>query len=193
MIATCLALAACADGGRQAFHFLWPDIDDPYVAACRQWSRSAALYDGINTELTATATIKARAWREAFATRYANVYGLDEAEEAKILHDQLRAHEAGTDVIVAVASRKRDITRLEPNTKNWRIQAVQGDIAHEPIEIRPLKRDNWPPEKLAAFFPHHTRWQKYYIIRFEPLASGPVRLMISGPAGKVEFDWQNYK
>lgn len=193
MCMTCLTLAACSGEGRQALDFLWPDLNDPYVQACTQWSRSASLYDGIETEVSAVATLMSRPWRQAYAHRYADVYGLTQVEEQNFFEDQLKAHEEATTFVLALAGRKRELTRLDKRMKTWRVTAQQGETVRFPLEMRPLRREDWPAERLAAFFPHHTRWQKYYFIRFEPLSEGPVRLLVSGPAGRVAFDWQNYK
>ncbi|MFK4764143.1 hypothetical protein ACI3L3_05100 [Desulfobaculum sp. SPO524] len=193
LIVTCLTLGACSVEGRQAVDFLWPDLNDPYVAATRTWSRSQTLYDGVNAEFTAVATLASSDWREAYAQRYGEVYGLTPQEQQDFLDDQMRAHERETTFIVAVSGAKRELTRLAPRLKTWRITVQNDGRTVLPQEVRPLQEEDWSSERLAAFFPHHTRWQKYYFIRFEPLSAGPVRLMVSGPAGRVAFDWQNYK
>lgn len=191
-----LALSACQFSGltgKQAEEALWPEHTGPYVAASRDWTRKDVQYDGVNMELTAVATLKGMPWREAFVDRSAAVYSLSADEREKLLADQRAAHEGGTGVVLALESPTYGNEQLSVDSGRWSVFALQGENKLYPLEIRPMKKKYWPKTKLKAFFPQYTRWQTYYDVRFERMVPGPVRLVVSGPAGVVEMDWEHFE
>lgn len=189
----CLALASCANQSQQALEFIWPGLMDQYVETSDEWTRTETLYDGIDREAEVRVLLKSDAWRRSFTDHWADVYALEPAAKQKFLDDQLAAHKAGTDFVVAVESSKKDLRSLDTRMRNWRVVAIQNGKVFLPVDLRRVNYDAWPPEKLAAFYPHYNRWQKYFLIRFQPLSEGPVRLLVSGPAGRLAFDWEHYK
>lgn len=187
------ALAACRFEATDAEGVLWPELSGPYAECVRNWTRKAVIYDGVNMEFSAVATLKSRAWRAAFTDKSAEIYALDEAERAALAGDQEAAHARGTDVVLALESPRWGNERLALDGARWKVFALQGGNKIYPLEIRELDRKHWPDTKLKAFFPYRTRWQTFYELSFVRLAAGPVRLVVSGPAGTVDFDWPDFE
>ena len=185
-----LALAACSQDYRiKTVDLLWPDLNDPYQQTTKDWTRSQAIYSGIDAEFLATATLMATPWREAFADRYARVYALPEDQARDFRADQLAAAAKHAEVVLALSGPRRELTDLDFRSAKWRVFMIAGGVQHAPLEVAPLDDEVWPETKLEAFFPYWKRWQRYYRLRFDVLPQGPATLVLSGPAGRVEFSW----
>lgn len=188
-----LLAGGCKDMGGKTADLLWPDVDSPYMRLAREWTRKGAVYSGIDTEFTAVATLKSWAWRKGFVERHAQTYSLSAREAAGFLEDQKRAHARCSEIVLSLSSPKTENVKLKLKDSSWRVFAVQGGKKIYPLEIRPLERDVWPASRLEVFFPYFRPWQKFYCLRFEPFKAGPVTLVASGPAGRVEFFWERYE
>ena len=193
VVVALVVLAGCQYTGADAERALWPDKTGPYAEADANWTRGAEGYDGVNVAFAAAATLKAMPWREAFVARSAEVYALDQAERDKLLADQRAAHEAGSDVVLALESPTYGVDKLSLHSPQWNVFALQGENKLYPLEIRPMKKKFWPNTRLAAFFPRYTRWQSYYEVRFPRLERGPVTLVVSGPVGQVRLVWDQFE
>ncbi|MBU1003452.1 MAG: hypothetical protein KKE73_13140 [Proteobacteria bacterium] len=193
LIVALLVMTACQLTDRPAGDILWPDLNDPYVLSTKEWTRSAAVYDGVNLRFVATATAKSLDWREAFVARYAAAYSQTPSEAAQALADQMRAHEAASEVILALESPSMDVGRLSVRDEQWKVFALQGENKLYPQEIRRLKKSSWPETKLGTFFPYFNPWQKFYCVSFQRVAQGPLTVVVSGPAGRVELGWEEFK
>ncbi|BBD09476.1 hypothetical protein [Desulfovibrio ferrophilus] len=188
-----LAMTACQLTEKSAQDLLWSDLNDPYVLSTKDWTRRAAVYDGVNLAFAATATAKSLDWREAFAARYADTYSQTAAEAARGLVIQRDAHAAFTEIVLALESPTLEVGKLSVRDEQWKVFALQGENKLYPQEIRRLKGKAWPDSKLGTFFPYFNRWQKFYGLRFERMAPGPLKLVVSGPAGRVELGWEEFK
>ena len=175
---------------------LWPDLNDPYIQTTKNWTRKAALYSGIDTEIQVFATLKSLQWRKAYVHKYAQVYSLNQDEEKKLLIDELKAFQNETEFFLALYSTDPDRAKLEFNSPLWSVfLEIENTVPAAstavrkvyPLEIRSLE---WPYAKLKTFFPYVHKWQKTYLLRFNriPEASG-ARLTLSGPVGKVSLEW----
>jgi len=193
LISVLLAATACQITDRSAQEVLWPDLSGPYVSATRDWTRTDAVYDGVDLAFAATATAQTLGWRQAFVQRSAEVYGLTAPEADKLLGEQTAAFEAGSEFFLALESPTLDVSRLSVRDERFKVFALQGENKLYPLEIRRLKVKAWPESKLEAFFPYYNRWQTFYGVRFEQLAPGPVTLVVSGPAGRVALAWDEFK
>ncbi len=186
-----LALLACSQGATiKTVDLLWPDLGDPYQQTTKAWTRSQAIYKGINAEFLATATLLSEPWRKAYAARYAEVYFLPQAEAEAFRLDQLAAGHKHIEVVLALSSPRKGLAKLDYRDPQWRVFLLAGGQQLAPLEIAPMEGDTWPDTKLEAFFPYWKRWQHFYRLRFDRPPSGPLTLVMSGPAGRVEFQWQ---
>lgn len=186
-------LVSCMPSGKEAAALLWPEIENSYVATTKQWTRTDTVYDGVNLEISAAATIKSYQWRQAYADHEADIYGATEQERSKYLSDQMDAHRNGTGVVLSLASPRYGNTRLSLHDSRWKVFAMQGANKIYPIEIRLMEKDIWPFPKLKAAFPYATRWRKFYEVSFEPMAPGPVNVVVTGPAGRMELKWEYFE
>lgn len=185
-----IAAAGCRGYGVQdTAETLWPGLNDPYIETTLNWTRHAELTDGIDVLVKASATLKSREWREAFAARYAQVYALTDEERAKLVDDQMRAHGENLDIVLAISGSSPELTNLKFRDPLWRVFASSSGKRVYLSEIRPMESNDWPPQKLKAFFPYYKRWRKFYTLSFPRPANGPVTLTVSGPAGEMRFTW----
>jgi len=168
---------------------LWPELGDSYIKTTEAWTRHQSLTDGIDVLVDASATLKSLPWREAFAGRYAAIYALSEDEAAKVLADQMLAHEQFVDVVLAVSSPQPRLADIGFDDPEWRIFATQSGNRISLLELRPMERDEWPKGKLKAFFPYYKRWRKFYALRLPRTGEGPLTLTVAGPAGVMNFSW----
>jgi len=187
-----LLTCGCKGAGGKTADVLWPSLSGPYVEVARDWTRKAAVYSGIDTELTAVATLKSWEWRRAFTERYAEAYSLSAREAEKFLEDQKRAHAGSTEIVLSLSSPKPGHVRLKLKDPLWSVFVTQGEKKIYPLEIRPMEKDLWPASRLEVFFPDFKPWQKFYSLRFASLPDGTITLVVSGPAGRVEFLWERY-
>lgn len=193
LIGLLAGLAACMPSGKEAAGLLWPEIEDPYVKTTQKWTRSDAIYDGMNMQASAAATLKAEAWRKAYAKRSGDFYGATEHETAVILADELAAHKRATTVVLSLASPVHGYNVLSTKNPMWKVFAMQGGNKLYPSEIRLMEEKFWPLSKLKAAFPYANRWRKFYEVSFEPVAPGPLSVVVTGPAGTMELDWEYFE
>lgn len=191
--AAALVVAACSMTTRDATDLLWPDLNDPYVLSTKAWTRSGAVYDGINLSFAAAATLKSAAWREAYAIRHAEVYSQTAEEQAEVLAGQRKAAGEGTEAVLALTAPDGTHTKLPVRSEQWKVFALSGQNKLYPLEIRPMERKIWPQDKLEAFFPYANPWRKFYTVRFPVIEPGPVTLVVAGPAGRVDLIWENFE
>lgn len=192
-LALALAAPACQTATRDAATLLWPDMTDPYMQTTRRWTRSGAVYDGVNLAFSAAATLKAEDWRRAFVDKYAELYGQTGDEAARALAGQQVAAQQGLEIVLALAAPGGGADRLSLRNERFKVFALSGANTLYPQEIRPMERDFWPAEKLTAFFPYATRWRSFYTVRFQDVPEGPLALVVAGPAGRIEFTWVTFK
>ncbi len=188
-----LAVAACQNSARDAADVLWPDLNDPYVRITRDWTRSEAVYDGVNLSFAATATLESSLWRRAYSAKHSAIYGQTEAEQGALLADQEYAASSATEFVLALAAPQTGADRLSLRDERFKVFALSGENKLYPLEIRPMEREFWPEDKLAAFFPYANRWRSFYSVRFEPIQPGPLRLVVTGPAGRAELFWVHFE
>ncbi|MCK9239129.1 hypothetical protein [Desulfocurvus sp.] len=192
-LALTLAAPGCQGTPRDAATLLWPDMTDPYVQTTRRWTRSDAVYDGVNLAFAAAATLKTEDWRRAFVDKYAELYGQTGDEAARSLAGQRAAADQGLEVVLALAAPDGGVHRLSPRDERFKVFALSGEKALYPQEIRPMEQEFWPREKLVAFFPYATPWRSFYTLRFQDVPPGPLALVIAGPAGRIELTWATSK
>jgi len=193
VLALVLAASACQTTTHDAATLLWPDMTDPYTQTTRRWTRSGAVYDGVNLSFAAAATLKAEDWRRAFVDKYAELYGQTGDEAAQALAGQQAAAQQGVELVLALAAPGGGADRLSLRNEQFKVFALSGENTLYPQEIRPMERDFWPAEKLAAFFPYATRWRSFYTVRFQDVPAGPLALVVTGPAGRIELSWVTFK
>ncbi len=187
----CFAVLS-AIGCHSTQSFLWPKETDPYNQITGQWTRENTIYKGVMVRASVTAVLKSKKWREAFVEKSAAVYGLSITEKSTLAAEQEKAHEKWTEIIVAVESPEYGNDELTGKYGDWSVYLGKGEEKVYPLELRQMKK-NWANEKLAIFFPHRTRWQKFYHLRFARQNPGAINFYIAGPVGRFSLVWQDFE
>jgi len=183
-----LSILVLAAGCREhrAVRFLWPDLDDPYQEVAREWSRSGKLYSGIETDAIVHATFKSRQWRQAYIEKRAEVYGLTEKEQAGLYSIAVDSMDRETEVFLSIFSPKPEQARIRFSDPLWSIFIQTEDEKIYPLEIRAVRK---PLAKLQTFYPYAGQWSHNYILRFPEPTRDSLVMIMTGPLGRLEFDW----
>lgn len=177
-------IAGCHDN--RASLFLWPDLDDQYAKAVDAWTRSGALYSGIETQIIAHATLKSRSWQKAYIKENVIVYSLS-TEEQQALSARLEAFsETETEVFLSLYSPRPEQARLRFNDPLWSIFIEEEDAKIYPLEIKPVRE---PLAALQVFYPYVRQWRENYILKFPGAARDSMVMIMTGPVGRIEFSW----
>jgi hypothetical protein len=172
-----------------------------YRAVEGRWTRHGKLWRDIGTVIELWATFKSWDFRQAYIERYAEVYGLPDAERATLKQAQLEAQRAGYELHVTVQTGNYKWNDLDQKDSPWKVTLVDGagaEIAPKSIELQKL-----PELYEMEFFPNRTDFSRTYLIRFprgaaeaegrafRGPASGRVTLRVSGPLGRLEVAWDS--
>ncbi|MBW1988551.1 MAG: hypothetical protein JRI97_03300 [Deltaproteobacteria bacterium] len=173
--------------------------EPPYRQTLEAWTRNASVYNGLDSELLVSATLKSLPFRMQYAKEYARVYLLPPEEAEKVAAEQAKAWEMYLDFTVGAfvpQERQNDFGRPR---STWKVYLENGAGTRvQPLEIRPLLRDR---ELTAHFYPYMTPWKKAYVFRFphkdaetgKPLLDEGIErvsLVITGPAGACAMTWE---
>lgn len=179
-----LLMAGCREN--RTVQILWPDLDDSYIEITRDWTRSGAVYSGIETEIIVHATLKSREWQDAYILKRAEVYSMSLEEKEEFAMALARLYNSETEIFLSVFSPVPEHARIRFNDPLWSIFILKQDQKVYPLEIRPVRE---PLAQLRTFYPYVRQWRKNYILRF-PIESGDSLLMVmSGPLGRIELAW----
>ncbi len=179
-----ILLGGCQEG--RVSQFLWPELDDPYSATTRDWTRSSSLYTGIETDAIVHATFKSREWQKAYIEKRAEVYSLTQKEKEELQATMADALDRETEIFLSLFSPKPEQARIRFNDRLWSIFIQDQDKKIYPLEIRPVRQ---PLAKLQTFYPYVRQWQQNYILKFPLPTPDSLVLIMTGPLGTVELDW----
>ncbi|WP_157493327.1 hypothetical protein [Desulfonatronovibrio magnus] len=161
-------------------------MDDPYIQTTREWTRSGALYSGIETDILVQATLKSKDWTQAYFRKKQAVFSPSPREIMEQEERALRDLETEITVFVSLFSPVRDHSNLRFNDPLWSIFIVQDDENIYPIEIRPVRL---PLARLKVFYPYVDQWHRNFNIRFPAPAGESVLMVMTGPLGRIELEW----
>ncbi|NCC23871.1 MAG: hypothetical protein EOM25_01535 [Deltaproteobacteria bacterium] len=166
---------------------LWPEVHDDYFQVTEEWTRTDAIYSGLDTELKVRATLTSWPWREAYVQRRAAMYRLTSREQADLLDEQRRAAESGIDILIATSSSFPENRKIEYAGDLWKVFLLDGQGRKIfPLEIRDA---SWNTQQLRRFIPHYTQWQKFLWVRFPVQTEDTLHMVITGPLGQLVFEW----
>ncbi|WP_028575226.1 hypothetical protein [Desulfonatronovibrio hydrogenovorans] len=170
----------------QAVRFLWPDLDDPYIAATHQWTRTGSIYSGIETEIIVHATLKSREWMDAYVLKRGEVFALNQAEQEELLENMVRSLDTELAIFLSIYSPRMEQSRLRFNDPLWSVFILSNDQKIYPLEIRPVRK---PLARLRTFYPYVHQWHQSYVLRFPAPASDSLQMIMAGPLGRIELEW----
>jgi hypothetical protein len=167
-----------------------------YERVYERWTRHQQAFLDADVALEVWATFKSWDFREAYIERYAEVYGLSDADEKTLRAAQQDVVHAAYEFHVTAQASNYKWNDLEKASSAWRaslVDALGHELAPEYIKVVKL-----PDAYESAFFPHRTPFTKTYAVRFTVPSdasgflgpkSGALTLRLSSPIGRVELEW----
>jgi hypothetical protein len=171
-------------------------VSKDYERVYQRWTRHQQVLNSTDVALEVWATFKSWDFREAYIERYAEIYGLSNADEKTLRAAQQDVFHAAYEFHVTAQSTNYKWNDLEKSSSAWRatlIDALGHELAPEYVRVVKL-----PDAYEQTFFPAKTPFTKTYAIRFAIPAegteftgtkSGAVTLRLASPIGRVELEW----
>jgi hypothetical protein len=173
-------------------------VSKDYEHVYQRWTRHQQVLNSTDVALEVWATFKSWDFREAYIERYAEIYGLSDADEKTLRAAQQDVFHAAYEFHVTAQSTNYKWNDLEKSSSAWRatlIDALGHELAPEYVKVVKL-----PDAYEQTFFPAKTPFTKTYAIRFAIPAegteftgtkSGAVTLRLASPIGRVELEWSS--
>ncbi len=182
-------LAGCAAVPKNVFltqEFAGPST--PYGRALERYTRSAELYQGLDTVAKAWATWRSPELRKALVETSAAYYRLTPEEAERMRAEQERAARRVREFHLALYTPAPDWNDLESPDTLWRaVLVLPGGTRLEPVRVVHLPKT----DKSAVEYPYVTPWTREYSLFF-PLMEreeqyAHLTLILSGPLGEMRF------
>jgi hypothetical protein len=189
LAAALLAGAGCASGPedlRVTRGFASPAT--PYGTLLSRHTRSAELYDALDTVAKGWATWKSPQLRAALAEASIAAYRLEGDAARNLRLEEERAGRRVREFHLALYTPKSGWNDLESPRTLWKVYlTLPGGERWEPVRVIYLPKS----DKSAVEYPYVSRWTREYAILFPVLdALGtdlPPTLELAGPLGTMRF------
>lgn len=172
-----------------------------YARVRDSWTRHAREVRDFGMVIEAWATFKGSDFRQAYVERYADLYGLSEAEKTALRLSQLEAAKSEFEFHLTTQSTEYAWNDLEKVDSSWRIRLLDGTgAALRPTSVAAPKL---PEPYEREFFPSRTPFTRTYVAKFSRTdtdtegrvfagtKSGRLSLRIAGPLGAAELVWES--
>lgn len=191
VLALMLTVGGCA--GR-------PDvIKKDYAGELGAWTRSAKIYDGLESRLYISATFKNPDFVRAYVQRYAEGYQLDQGLRETMLERSLELSETYNEFFVAAFTPDEKWNSFEGPAAIWMLY-LEDDAGNRLAPVSVSRVDGSDP-LIREFFPYFDPWSYGYIVKFpkytetgtEPIPGAltrSIRLKVTGILGKGELEWK---
>lgn len=198
LLAVALTITGCAAPQRRGVLHGPSAVLKPqdYSMVLKTWTRSAKIYQGLDTQMFLTATFHSPEFRRVFALAFPEIYGhggnITRRELVNLTHDV----EQYLTFFVSAYTADRKWNDLAKIDSIWRLNLEgTGGVTVSPSEIIPVKID----ANLQAVYPYIGRFDKAYLVRFK-LADPMNRLVVSASSdhfylnvvsalGKAHLKW----
>ena len=203
-VIVCAAVYALAGGCASQKHVTVDFSETPrdylgkdYEQVYDRWTRHQEVFQDADVALEVWATFKSWDFREAYIERYAQIYGLSDADEKTLRVAQQDVFHAAYEFHVTAQASNYKWNDLEKSSSAWRatlVDALGHELAPEYVKVVKL-----PDAYETTFFPAKTPFTKTYAIRFAVPSdagtfagtkSGAITLRLSSPIGRVELEWR---
>jgi hypothetical protein len=164
-----------------------------------RWTRDGAVvsWQELDTTLVVSATLRSRAFQQAYADRYLTVYQIkDPAERARVARDDLLKTDSGLHFWVRTASHNYKWNELQPDRGRWRITLIDDQGGEQsPDEVSLVIRSEAVETALLGqpSDPYRRTWHLHFPSlpprRPESPAPRPLTLRFAGPEGKADLVW----
>ena len=135
-----------------------------YDMVLKTWTRSAKIYQGLDSKMFVTATFHSPEFRRVFALAFPEIYGhggnITRRELVDLTHD---IEQYLTFLCLLTPRTANGMTW--PNRILFGVLSLEGDddVSVSPTEIIPVKID----ANLMAVYPYIDRFDKAYLVRFK--------------------------
>ncbi len=190
-LALSLALTACA--GKKGV------VKPEYSEVLGKWTRSARVYEGLESRLYMNATYKSPEFREAYIDRYVESYELGEDYREALAVREAEQAEKYNEFFFTAYTPVENWNDFDRKDSVWRLY-LEDDAGAKlsPVSITRLEGSD---PVVREFFPYFDLWSYAYIVKFpkysetgaEPIpgeGTGAIRLVATGVLGKGELEWR---
>jgi hypothetical protein len=200
-------LLACASCGTSATTGELPHVlraeeaprwrEREYGETLKRYTKSAAIYDGFDQRVFATATWRSPAFRAAYLAAEAEMLVLGPADRAaRAAQDEADGREF-TDLVLGFYTPQASWNELAVPNGLWRIELIGK--GGEPIAPLRIERTDRPDANFSAFYPYLGPFWVAYRLRFPrldaegrplvPESAPEFMLRLVSAVGKVELTW----
>ena len=198
-MALMLCVCACAAAPRRGVLHGPGRVLEPkdYQMVLKTWTRSAKIYQGLDSKMFFTATFHSPEFRRVFALAFPEIYGHGGNITRRELVDLTHDIEQYLTFFVSAYTADRKWNDLAKPDSIWRL-SLEGDdgVMVSPQEIIPVNID----ANLRAVYPYIGRFDKAYLVRFklaDPMNRLVIRsdsqsfnLSIASALGHADLTWQ---
>ena len=182
-----LSLTAC-----RSLPFPNPHLEGPYGRALEQWTRTNALYGGLETRAFVRIVYLAPEFVAAQAKQLSTLRA-ELPDQAAATLERMRAEDLNPTFFAIVYVPDRNANDWQEPASVWRIALNMGFGEHTPAKVERIDRPF--SAELRALYPYLDEYSTAYILRFGD-AHGPnhaeptdAHLVVAGALGKMEFSW----
>ncbi|MFQ5442791.1 MAG: hypothetical protein ACE5EB_08725 [Thermodesulfobacteriota bacterium] len=169
-----------------------------YFSELSRWTRSKAVFKGLEDRLYISATFKSRSFRKAYAEYYAESYRLDSDYREVLLKREMDQAEKFNEVFFTVYTPEEDWNDFSRKDSVWKVY-LEDNLGNRlaPISIETVEGSS---SIIREFFPYFDLWSTAYTARFpkysvtsaEPIPgkdTGYIKLVVTGVLGAGELKW----
>lgn len=174
-------------------------IRKDYAGELGAWTRSAKIYDGLESRLYISATYKDQAFVRAYVERYAEGYQLEQGLKEKMLERGLELSEMYNEFFVAAFTPEESWNSFAGTGAMWKFY-LEDNAGNRLVPISVSRVDGSDP-MIREFFPYFDHWSYGYTVKFpkytetglEPIPGAgtrSIKLKVTGVLGKGELEWK---
>ncbi len=174
-------------------------VKPEYSEEIDNWTRTVKVFEGFEARLYLSATYKSPSFREAYADRYAESYGLTESHRAALIERETEQGDKYNEFFFTAYTPVDEWNDFEKKESVWRLY-LEDDAGARLTPVSITKLDSSDPV-LRKFFPYFDLWSSAYIVKFPKYADagtepipGPdtafMRLIATGVIGKGQLEWR---
>ncbi len=167
-----------------------------YYESLNEWTRSARITDDMETSLFITATLKSKAFRQAYVAEYSKRFELDKDLKELLEKRESEVGEQYVEFFVAAYTPLDEWNDFERTSSIWRLYLSDEEARRvEPLDIEKLDARD---AIFRELFPYLDPWSSAYAVKF-PLYSVEgtrmdkaevLTLTVAGIKGRGELVWK---
>ncbi len=174
-------------------------LEAEYEKLLRHWTRSAQVYNSLDSILVVHTTYLAPGFRQAFGEQYLKVFGIDPGKVDSDLEKIATSVGRGHEFFVFVDSNKLPWNNLNEPDSVWRL-GLWGGKEQPGVPPLSIHRFQGRGPNLKAFFPYLNRFGRSYLVVFpseqpngQPVLDpsfGKLKLKLASAFGTAKLKWR---